>query len=118
MPRYRALGPLYLRRLIVAGEEFESDLPPGRNWQPLDAEAEAAVEQYRAEKGQVLEIADRLNPRVTDKQAVEIPAEWQGLSWPKRRVLAMQLGAQSNVKSADANSFITAELERRAQKSA
>ena len=32
MPKYRALGPLYIKRLIVAGEEFESDLSPGRNW--------------------------------------------------------------------------------------
>jgi hypothetical protein len=35
------------------------------------------------------------------------------LSGPKLRGLAMKLGAQSNVKVADAGSFIEAELERR-----
>jgi hypothetical protein len=59
MPRYRALGPLYLRKLVEPGEEFESDLPPGRNWEPLDDEARAAVAKYRTENAKVLSIADR-----------------------------------------------------------
>jgi hypothetical protein len=116
MAKYRALGPLYVRRLIEGGEVFESDLPPGRNWEPLDDEARAAVEKYRKERGKVLALYDRLQPRAVDKNAVDIPADWKTSSGPKRRSLAQRLGAQSNVTEADANSFIEAELERRAQK--
>jgi hypothetical protein len=116
MPRYRALARLYVRKLITAGEEFESDLPPGRNWEPLDDEARAAVEHFRETNGKVLEIADRLNPSPRAPAAVEIPDDWRTLSGPKRRFLAQKLGAQSNVKEADANSYIESELERRAHK--
>ena len=116
MPRYRALGKLYVRRLIEPGEEFESDLPPGRNWEPLDDEARAAVEEYRATKGKVLAISDRLNPSPPATAAVDIPADWRSLSGPKRRFLAQKLGAMSNVKETDANSFIESELERRAHR--
>lgn len=116
MPRYRALGKLYLRKLIEPGEEFESDLLPGRNWEPLDDEAREAVEKYRATASDVLKIADRLNPSPRDPGAVEIPPDWRSLSGPKRRFLAQKLGAQSNVKESDANSYIESELERRASK--
>lgn len=116
MARYRALSPLYIRRLLAAGEEFESDLPPSRNWEPLDDEAKAAVEKFRSEKGAVLSITDRLDPRPRSTAAVNIPADWRTLSGPKRRGLARALGAMSNVTEADANSFIEAELIRRGQK--
>jgi len=118
MAKYRALGPLFLRRLVETGEEFESDLQPGRNWHPLDDEAKAAVDKYRGANGKVLAIAERLDPKAREPAAVEIPADWGGLSGPKRRSLAQKLGAQSNVKEANANSFIEAELERRGQKAA
>jgi len=118
MARYRALSRLYIRRLIVAGEEFESDLPPSRNWEPLDEEAHEAVKQFREKAGKVLEIAERLDPMPRQTAAVEIPDDWRSLSGPKRRFLAQKLGAQSNVREADANSFIEAELERRASKAA
>jgi hypothetical protein len=43
MARYRALSNLFVgRRLIKPGEEFESDLVPGLNWEPLDDAARAA----------------------------------------------------------------------------
>jgi hypothetical protein len=116
MARYRALGKLYVRKLIEPGEEFESDLPPGRNWEPLDDQAREAVEKFRADNGKVLAIADRLNPMPTATAAVVIPDDWRSLSGPKRRFLAQKLGAQSNVKDSDANSFIEAELERRAHR--
>jgi hypothetical protein len=44
MARYEALAPLFLDVFIPAGTTFESDLPPGRNWKPLDDEAKARVE--------------------------------------------------------------------------
>ena len=116
MPRYRALGKLYLRRLVEPGEEFESDLPPGRNWEPLDDAAREAVEKYRADNGKVLAIADRLNPAPRATITVDIPTDWRSLSGPKLRALAQKLGAQSNVKVSDASSYIEAELERRGQK--
>ena len=118
MARYRALGPLYLRKLVVAGEEFDSDLPPGRNWEPLDDEARAAVEKYRGANAKVLSIAEKLDPKPRDPAAIVIPTDWREASGQKRRALAMRLGAQSNVTVADANSFIEAELERRGQKAA
>ena len=116
MPRYRALGRLYVRKLISAGEEFESDLPPGRNWQPLDDEAREAVDRFRASAGAVLSIADRLDPSPPAPAAIDIPDDWRSLSGPKRRFLAQKLGAQSNVKETDANSYIESELERRAHR--
>jgi hypothetical protein len=116
MPRYRALGKLYVRRLIDPGEEFESDLPPSRNWEPLDDAARAAVKQYRATNGKVLAISDRLNPSPPAPAAIDIPEDWRSLSGSKRRFLAQKLGAQSNVRETDANSFIESELERRANR--
>lgn len=116
MPQYRALRPLYLRKLIYTGEVFESDLPPGRNWEPLDDEARAAVQKYRSENSTVLEMADKFDPAPRAYAAVEIPDDWQAMSGPKRRALAMKLGAQATVKHAESNSFIQAELDRRAHK--
>lgn len=117
MPRYRALNPLFIRRLIAAGEEFESDLPPGRNWEPMDDEARAEVAKYQGKNAKVLKIAEQIDPRPRDMAAVDIPAGWHDASGQKRRALAMQLGAQGTVKVIEADSFIEAELARRSQKS-
>lgn len=117
-PRYRAKAPVFVRQLIAAGEEFESKLPPGRNWEPLNAEAEAAVAKFRDKNANVLAIVDRLDPPPRDYSAVRIPEDWQHMSSAKRRGLARKLGAQANVRAEDANSFIEAELERRAHRAA
>jgi hypothetical protein len=114
MPRYRATRPLYIRKLIVPGEEFESDLPPGRAWEPLDDDARAAAEKHRASQGKVIDIVERLDPKPRDVSAVDIPADWRELHATSRRNLAQKLGAQSNVKTADADTYIEAELARRA----
>jgi hypothetical protein len=116
MPKYRALRPLFIRSLIVPGEEFESDLPPGRAWEPLDDEARAAVEKYRASQGKIIDIVERLDPKRADHSAVVIPGDWRELHATSRRNLAQKLGAQSNVKTADADSYIEAELASRANK--
>lgn len=118
MARYRALAPLFLRRLIAAGEEFESDLPPGRSWEPLDEEAREAVARYRSENAAALEKAERIDPRPPAISTVEIPADWQHMTRAKRRGLAMRLGAQSTVTAENADSFIMAELERRGRNAA
>lgn len=114
--RYRAKAPLFVRKLILAGEEFESDLPPGRNWHPLDDEAKAAVEKYRSGQGKVLELYNKRDPAPIDPNVIDIPDDWKSLPQQKRRGLAMKFGAQSNVKADNADSFITAELERRRQR--
>lgn len=118
MARYRALGPIYLRKLIDAGQVFESELTPGRNWEPLDEEAKAAVAAYREKRGTVLDLAEKRDPKPRDFAAVDIPQDWATMTGAKRRGLAMRLGAPGTVKKDDANSFIVAELERRAQKAA
>jgi hypothetical protein len=43
MAKYRALKPLFIGRPVAPGEEFASDEVPGRNWEPLDDAAKAAV---------------------------------------------------------------------------
>lgn len=118
MARYRALGPLFLGRLglIQPGEEFKSDLPPGRNWEPVDDEARAKVTEYRTTNAKTLAVSDRLDPAPRNMAAVDIPTDWRCGHWLKRRALAVKLGAPGTVKEEDANSFIEAELERRAQK--
>lgn len=118
MPKYRALRPLFIRSLIVPGEEFESDLPPGRAWEPLDDEARAAVEKFRNTNANVLSIVEKLDPKPQDTRSVEIPADWRDLHHSKRRHIAQKLGAQSNVKVADADTYIEAELQRRANQAA
>lgn len=113
MARYRAKRPLFVSKLIGAGEEFESDLPPGRAWEPMDDEARAKVEAYQKDNRKVIAIADRFEGRTIDPAAVEIPDDWRLLHPTQRRNLAQKLGAQSNVKTADADIYIEAELERR-----
>jgi hypothetical protein len=113
MPRYRARAPLYIQRLIQAGEEFDSDLIPGRNWEPLDDEARAAVEQYRQKNGAVLSIVEKVDPLPARAAAVDIPDDWKDGTAAMRRGLAKRLGAQSTVTADDANTYIKAELDRR-----
>lgn len=46
MAKYLATQDIYFNNTgvyVTAGETFESDLPPGLAWDPLDASAEAAV---------------------------------------------------------------------------
>jgi hypothetical protein len=116
MPRYRALRPLFIRTLIVPGEEFESDLPPGRAWEPLDDAAREAVEKHRAGQGKVIDIVERLDPKRAEASTVQIPETWRDLHASARRNIAQRLGAQSNVKVADADTYIEAELARRSNK--
>lgn len=118
MARYRALGPIFMRRLIAAGEEFESDLPPGRNWQPLDKSGEVAVAHMQNEQGPRRAALARMDNVRPAPDAIDIPPDWETLSKPQKRGLAMKLGAPGTVTAADAETFITAHLERRAQKAA
>jgi hypothetical protein len=86
MARYRAKGMIYIDRLFTAGEEFSSDLVPGRNWEPLDDEAKAKVS------------ALKLTPEPPSiipapKPMSAIPDDWRDLSPKKQIALAHKLGA-------------------------
>jgi hypothetical protein len=108
MARYRARALLLVDRLIEPGEEFSSALPPGRNWEPLDDEARAAVETFRTENAKVLSIVERI-----EADAVKIPENWEHRSVAQRRGLAQRLGAMKDVTIEEAEAVIRAEIERR-----
>lgn len=88
MPRYRAKALLYVDRLISAGEEFASDLPPGLNWEPVDAAAEAAVAQ-RFPSG----APAAAQPGGAAPALAAIPENWRELPTPQILALARRLGA-------------------------
>lgn len=106
MAWYRAKGHLFVDgRLIEPGEEFESELSPGRNWEPLDA--------AEADDGDGDEEFEREEPR-RNVGPVPIPEDWEHMPGFWRRGLAMRLGAPNTIKLVEANDFILAEIERRA----
>lgn len=122
MPRYRAKNLLFIDgdRLVFPGEEFTSDIEPGKNWEPLDAQASKAVAAMLAARGAAIEKAEStgIGQRNDHAASIEIPADWPSLSKPKRRALAMKIGAQPTCTAVEADSFIEAELGRRAQRAA
>jgi hypothetical protein len=108
MPKYRALGMLFIEsRLIIAGEDFESDLIPGKNWHPMDAAAKAAVEKRGA-------VAEPKLPGEHDTPRVEIPQNWRELNAQQQIALARKLGAPGKgLKRGDAIKRIETELAHR-----
>jgi hypothetical protein len=50
-----------------------------------------------------------------ERAAIEIPADWSGLSWPALRGLATKLSDTPVLNKADATAAIEAELARRSQ---
>lgn len=118
MPRYKAKAALFIaERFIEPGEEFVSDLPPGRNWEALDAAASAACAARDKERGE-LNVKAAAFDRKVDPSAVVIPDDWQECHPTKRRAIAQKLGAPGTVNTENADTFIQAELERRAHKAA
>lgn len=87
MARYRAKARLFLSRLVEAGEEFTSDEVPGRNWEPVDADAEAAVKERFPDGEPVADL------KIDGKPLVDIPKDWRDMSANKMIVLARKLGA-------------------------
>lgn len=86
MARYRADNILFIAdRLIEAGEEFESDLPPGRNWHPLD-------EQAKANKSAMTFPEMPVPPGTHGTQRVEIPDNWREMRGLDLVNLARKLG--------------------------
>lgn len=118
MPKYRAANALFLGiQYIEPGEEFVSDLPPGRNWEPLDAAAMAACAERDGSRGEINAKAAAFDRKV-EAGAVDIPEDWRELHHTKRRSIAQKLGAPGTVNTENADSFIQAELERRAHRAA
>jgi hypothetical protein len=109
MPKYRALAMLFIdSRLILAGEDFDSDLAPGKNWHPMDAEAKAKCEQ----RGNV---PDPKIPGEHKTPLVEIPDDWRDLTAFQQIALARKLGAPGKgLKRADAINRIETEVVHRA----
>lgn len=88
MARYRAKSLLYVDRLVTAGEEFVSSLPPGSNWEPIDDEARASVEA-RFPSG----VPKVVKPGGAAPSMMAIPDNWRDLTTPEVLALAHQLGA-------------------------
>ena len=86
MPLYRALAPVFTDRLIRSGEEFSSDATPGRNWEPLDAEAKAKVAATKRPPEPAPILPD-------SKPLMAIPQDWRQWSGKKIIALAVKLGA-------------------------
>lgn len=85
MARYRANNLLFLDRLIMVGEEFDSELTPGRNWEPLDEEA-------KARKAAIQFPPEPKPPGSHDMNLVEIPENWRDLKGFDLLNLAKKLG--------------------------
>lgn len=112
MARYRAKHPIFIgASLYQVGEEFESDLPPGRNWEPLDDEAKAAVAKANHKPEPKL-------PGQHNTPLVEIPENWTSLKGFDLINLAKKLGLPKNGKADDARALIEKELAARSLKTA
>lgn len=112
MARYRAKqNPIYLDlRLVAVGEEFESDLPPGQNWEPLDDAAKRAVaKQFPSGVPPKAKL-----PGTHDTPAADLPANWRELAWPQQRAIAIKLGAPRNANREAALAVIEREEFNRA----
>lgn len=109
MARYRAKALLFVDRLITPGEEFESDLPPGINWDPLDASARGAVEARFPQGAPAASQPGSRAPELTS-----IPDNWRDLE-PKQLIqLAIKLGAPRKGTNQDvAEKHIEREIAQR-----
>lgn len=107
MARYRAKHPIFIGSVLHGiGAEFESDLPPGRNWEPVDAAAKAA--------------AAKTNPQPMPKMPgehrtaiAEIPDDWESLAGLQILNLAKKFGLPKTGKLADAKALIEKEVAAR-----
>lgn len=130
MPRYRARAKLFVdNRVVYPGEEFESDLPPGRNWEriyalppepaPLDPAPEPKPRPARGPLSKRYDLPryeknGKLIYPPKPKGPVRISKDWEHQSVKKRRGIAIALGAPRTVTIQEATDIIEAELARRA----
>lgn len=140
MAKYQAKAKLFVdNRLIQPGDTFESDLPPGQQWEPMDDAARSAVasrpssprttrprdgarpaatpeEKKAAIRAQMSALQAQLDGIEGDKSdAVEIPDGWEKLKPEQRINLARRLGAPvKGTGAAKADEVIQAEVDKRA----
>ena len=111
MALYRAKKELFLDRHIVAGEQFSSDMVPGRNWEPLDDDAKAAVEARFGENGPTPE---PVRPELQTKPLLAIPEDWRNLRPEQIINLARRLGAPvKGTKLKEATDWVEREIAQR-----
>lgn len=115
MAEYAANAMLFIGdRLIMPGETFESDLVPGKNWEPVDAAAKAAFEKrFGAKALQPAPVA--ATAPATEPKAGEatdgIPADWRTRKPFYIINLARRLGGGAkNMKLDDAKEMIERHL--------
>jgi len=114
MAKYSAKAALFIgRRLIEPGETFESDLPPGKNWLPLDAAARAAVDR-RDGRGPADDRRMAINDAKPPASESDIPEGWEDLPSEDIVKLSRALGAPKNNNATQARGFIEKEVARRA----
>lgn len=110
MATYCAMAKLFIgAQLIAPGEVFESDLPPGRNWKPVDDAARAACKARDKERGQMYAEQNKYEPPTRHAlDAIVIPSDWLEKSAKDVITLARRLGAAANCNYAQA----IAQIER------
>lgn len=112
MAKYRALGPLFIgHRYIEAGEAFDSDLSPGRNWEPIDEDARRA-------KGAAPVAPEPKLPGEHRTAKVEIPDGWRDLKGLPLINIAKKLGMPRGKGREDAIALIERELAMRSMSAA
>ena len=128
MAKYRALHDLFLGNVLVKpGETFTSNAVPGKNWEPLDDEARAAV---AARFGKAVpkptteaEVVKGLSPQATpvaeaapaaEPTAVEadarLPANWRSLHWTKQVEMATALAGPFTVPDGKTQAAVAREM--------
>lgn len=111
MARYRARNLIFIESaLYQIGEEFESDLAPGRNWEPIDEEAKAKV--AAANLPPMAQMVGEHRTPLT-----EIPADWRTMKGLDLINLARKLGLKPG-KVEDARAKIEHELATRLEAAA
>lgn len=119
MAQYWAKALLYVDRLLIKpGEQFESDLPPGRNWVPIDDEAKercAARDQARAPLYSEQAKLDAPGPAAA---AVPIPEDWLEQRPQNVIGLARRLGARPTCNFTQAVAWIEKTITARAHEAA
>lgn len=119
MPLYVAKNWLFVgRREIEPGETFESELPPGRNWEPIDDEAKARCEQRDRERAALYAKQAKIDQAPTAPEAIPIPADWLELRPEKVVNLARRLGASGKCNHTQAVAWIEKVLAARAEQAA
>lgn len=116
--RYMATGGGVLigSAFYEPGRDFESDLPPGRSWKALNAEAEVACAKRDEERAAMYAAQAAVDVPVTE--AVPIPPDWLEKRPEQVVNLARRLGASGKCNFAQAVTWIEKTIAARAEQGA